>query len=70
MTDELLEPHKPQFASAPRQARKAATVEEANAAAVELKPVVGRVRQLAKKRRAHLAARGKRAQEANWRLDG
>ena len=42
--DILLEPHKAQFASAPKQARKAATVEEALAAASELKSQVGKVR--------------------------
>lgn len=59
--DLLNEPHKPQFASAPNQARKAATVEEALAAASELKPSVGRVRRIAKERRARLAAVGKLA---------
>ncbi|NEX20694.1 hypothetical protein G3480_10295 [Thiorhodococcus mannitoliphagus] len=59
--DILSEPHKPQFASAPNQARKAATVEEAIAAAIELKPGVGRVRKIAKERRARLAAIGKLA---------
>lgn len=59
--DLLNEPHKPQFASAPNQARKAATVEEALAAASELKPSVGRVRRIAKERRARLAALGKLA---------
>ncbi|MCG6943256.1 MAG: hypothetical protein LJE69_18650 [Thiohalocapsa sp.] len=61
MKDLLLEPHKPQFVSAPNQARKAATVEESLAAAAELKPLVGKVRALARKRRAELAQRGKRA---------
>ncbi|MEY6433888.1 hypothetical protein ABC977_15900 [Thioalkalicoccus limnaeus] len=61
MIDELLEPHKPQFPSAPTQARKAATVEDAMAAAAELKPLVGRVRRVARQRRADLAARGKLA---------
>lgn len=60
-TDILDEPHKPQFASAPQQARKAATIEEAYAAAAELRPFVGQVRALAKKRRAELAVRGKNA---------
>ena len=59
--DLLDEPHKPQFASAPNQARKAATVEEALAAAVELKPGVGQVRKIARERRARLAAIGKMA---------
>ncbi|MBK5964561.1 hypothetical protein CCR95_10810 [Thiocystis minor] len=57
--DLLDEPHKPQFPDAPNQARKAATVEEALAAAIELKPGVGQVRKLAKERRARLAAIGK-----------
>lgn len=61
MDDELLEPHKPQFASAPGQARKAASVDEANAAAAELKHTVGVVRDLARKRRAAIAAYGKMA---------
>lgn len=61
MKDETLEPHKPQFASAPQQARKAATVEEANAAAIELKPSVGVVRRLARERRAAIAIYGKMA---------
>jgi hypothetical protein len=61
MKDLLLEPHKPQFDSAPNQARKAATVEESMAAAAELKPLVGTVRALNRKRRAAIAARGKSA---------
>ncbi len=61
MIDETLEPHKPQFASAPEQARKAATVDEALEAAAELKHTVGVVRQQAKKRRAELARLGKMA---------
>jgi len=61
MKDLLLEPHKPQFGSAPNQARKAATVEEAMAAAVELKPAVGVVRALGRKRRAEIARHGKGA---------
>jgi hypothetical protein len=61
MADDTLEPHKPQFASAPDQARKAATVEEANAAAEELKHTVGVVRKLARQRRAELARLGKMA---------
>jgi hypothetical protein len=61
MKDELLEPHKAQFESAPDQARKAATVEEANAAAAELKASAGLVRRLARDRRAALAAYGKAA---------
>ena len=61
MADETTEPHKPQFASAPGQARKAATVDEALAAAEELKPTVGVVRRQAKQRRAELARLGKMA---------
>jgi hypothetical protein len=61
MKDVLDEPHKPQFASAPEQARKAATVEEAMAAAAELKHSVGVVRRLARERRAEMARRGKQA---------
>lgn len=61
MTDILHEPHKPQFASAPNQARKAAKVEEAWAAAEELKPMVGQVRKFDKVRRSDISARGKMA---------
>ena len=61
MTDDITESHKPQFASAPQQARKAATVEEALAAAVELKHTVGVVRKLARARRAELSRLGKMA---------
>jgi hypothetical protein len=61
MKEETLEPHKPQFPSAPHQARKAASVDEALAAAQELKPMVGAVRRLARERRAALARRGKMA---------
>ena len=61
MKDETLEPHKAQFASEPEQARKAATVEEALAAAAELKHTVGVVRKQAKQRRAELARLGKMA---------
>ncbi|MBK9130445.1 MAG: hypothetical protein IPM20_02210 [Gammaproteobacteria bacterium] len=61
MNDEITEAHKPQFASAPGQARKAATVEDAIGAAAELKSSVGAVRRVARERRAALAARGKMA---------
>ncbi|MGD8641266.1 MAG: hypothetical protein PVG89_11605 [Gammaproteobacteria bacterium] len=61
MADDNEEPHKPQFASAPQQARKAATVEDSLAAAAELKHTVGSVRRLAKQRRAELARLGKLA---------
>lgn len=56
-----LDPHKAQFASAPQQARKTATVEEAVAAASELKSQVGKARQSARERRAALAKHGKNA---------
>lgn len=61
MKDELEEAHKPQFASAPGQARKAATVEDSLAAASELKPMVGAVRRVARERRAAIAKLGKLA---------
>ena len=61
MADDTTEPHKPQFASAPEQARKAANVEESLAAAAELKHTIGVVRRLARQRRAELARLGKMA---------
>lgn len=61
MSNELLEPHIPQFSSAPNQARKAASFYEANAAAIELKPMVGTVRKLCCERRAAIARLGKLA---------
>src|SRR3569623_1359476 len=61
MIDETVEPHKPQFASAPQQARKAATVEDAMGAAEELKPMVGAVRRVARERRAAISEKGKMA---------
>lgn len=61
MKDELLEAHIPQFSSAPNQARKAASFYEANAAASELKPMVGTVRKQCLERRAALARLGKLA---------
>lgn len=61
MNDNIGEPHKPQFASAPDQARKAATVDEALAAAVELVPFVGKVNRIARLRRAALSRLGKGA---------
>ena len=61
MKDNFGEPHKPQFASAPDQARKTATVDEALAAAVELAHSVGVVRRIARERRAALARHGKNA---------
>lgn len=61
MNDESEQPHKPQFASAPGQARKTATVEDSLAAAAELRPMVGAVRRAARERRAALAKHGKMA---------
>lgn len=61
MQDESHLPHKPQFPDAPGQARKAATVEDAMAAAAELKPMVGQVRAAARKRRAELSEKGQAA---------
>lgn len=61
MHDEDLDPHRPQFASAPNQARKTASMDEALAAAAELKPSVGSVRQIARARRTALSQRGKLA---------
>lgn len=61
MDDESYQPHKPQFASAPGQARKASTVEDAIAAAQELKPMVGEVRKFARRRRADLSEKGQGA---------
>ena len=53
--------HKPQFPSAPGQANKAPTVEDALAAAQELKPMIGVVRRQARERRAAISQRGKLA---------
>lgn len=61
MKNNLEEPHRPQFAAAPGQARKTASVDEALAAAVELKPSVGVVRRIARERRAALSRYGKMA---------
>ncbi len=62
MKDEILdEPHRPQFESAPNQARKTASFYEAIAAAIELKPMVGVVRRIARERRAALSRFGKMA---------
>lgn len=55
------EPHRPQFESAPNQARKAASFDEAMAAAIELKPMIGVARRIARERRAALARHGKMA---------
>ncbi len=61
LRDEHGSAHIPQFPSAPTQANKAPTVEDALAAAVELKPMVGAVRRIARERRAALARLGKMA---------
>jgi hypothetical protein len=61
MNEDVPEPHRPQFASAPNQARKAASYYEAIAAAVELSPMVGEVRRIARERRAALSQWGKMA---------
>ncbi len=61
MIDEILEPHKPQFASAPGQARKTATVEDSMAAAVELKDSAAAARRASRAHRAALSAKGKLA---------
>jgi len=65
MDKDLLEPHIPQFSSAPGQARKAASFYEANAAASELKPMVGIVRKQNNARRAAIAKFGKNALPAD-----
>lgn len=59
--ESLEEVHIPQFASAPDQARKAASFYEAVAAAVELKPTVGIARRAARERRAAMSRLGKMA---------
>lgn len=61
MSDDTTAGHRPQFASAPNQARKTASADEANAAAAELKHSVGQVRRLARERRANIARYGKMA---------
>lgn len=61
MSDERDSAHKPQFPSAPGQANKAPTVEDALAAAAELKPMVGAGRRIARERRAALSKLGKMA---------
>ncbi|MDA8362828.1 MAG: hypothetical protein M0Z84_03180 [Gammaproteobacteria bacterium] len=61
MADDRDSAHKPQFPSAPGQANKAPTVEDALAAAQELKPMIGVVRRIAIERRAALARLGKMA---------
>jgi len=59
--DEAYLEHKPQFASAPGQARKTATVEDSLEAAAELKHMKEDARRKAKERRAALAKYGKGA---------
>lgn len=61
MIDNPEEKHRPQFGSAPDQARKTASADEALAAAVELKPSIGAARKIARDRRAALARYGKMA---------
>lgn len=61
MIDERDSAHVPQFPSAPGQANKAPTAEEALAAAQELKPMIGVARRIARERRAAIAQRGKMA---------
>lgn len=61
MVDKNDSEHKPQFPSAPGQANKAPTVEDALAAAQELKPMIGAVRRIARERRTALAQLGKMA---------
>ena len=60
-TDEANLAHKPQFASAPGQARKTATVEDSLEAAAELKHMVGDARRKARERRQALSKWGKGA---------
>ena len=50
--DEAYRPHKPQFPSAPGQARKTATVEDSLEAAAELKHMKNDARKKARERRA------------------
>ncbi|MFP4132499.1 MAG: hypothetical protein ACLFTX_02035 [Thiohalospira sp.] len=59
--DEAKMPHKPQFPSAPGQARKTATVEDSMAAAIELKDSGVEARRKAREHRAALARWGKGA---------
>lgn len=61
MADERDSAHKPQFPSAPGQANKAPTVEDALAAAAELKSIIGVARRIARERRAALSKLGKMA---------
>ncbi len=61
MSKERNSAHVPQFPSAPGQANKAPTAEDALAAAQELKPMVGVVRRIARERRAALSKFGKMA---------
>jgi hypothetical protein len=59
--DEAYRPHKPQFPSAPGQARKTATVEDSLEAAAELKHMKEDARKRARERRALLSKYGKGA---------
>jgi hypothetical protein len=59
--DEAYRPHKPQFPSAPGQARKTATVEDSLEAAAELKHMKEDARKKARERREALAKYGKGA---------
>lgn len=61
MADERDRTHVRQFPSAPGQANKAPTAEDALAAAQELKPIIGVARRVARERRAALARLGKMA---------
>ncbi|HKL78426.1 MAG TPA: hypothetical protein VJ985_08725 [Gammaproteobacteria bacterium] len=60
-SDEAYRPHKPQFPSAPGQARKTATVEDSLEAAAELKHMKNDARQKARERREALSRYGKGA---------
>ena len=59
--DEAYRQHKPQFPSAPGQARKTATVEDSLEAAAELKHMKNDARKKARDRRAALSRYGKGA---------
>ena len=61
MVDERDSAHVRQFPSAPGQANKAPTAEDALAAAAELKPIIGVARRIARQRRAALSKLGKMA---------
>ena len=61
MADERDSAHVRQFPSAPGQANKAPTAEDALAAAQDLKPSIGVARRIARERRAALSKFGKMA---------